>query len=131
MSGGALKIISEAMTALELKYSFMEYTADAGEPLPATYFVGEYQELETESESGEEDSIFILNGFSREDWGGLEQAKERIKKYFPASGGRMEKTGPGAVAAVFYENGFPIPVEDEELKKIQINLKVKEWRVET
>lgn len=130
MSGGALKIISEAMTALELKYSFMEYTADAGEALPATYFVGEYQELETENESGEEDSIFILNGFSRKDRVYLEQAKEKIKKYFPAGTGRTERTENG-VAAVFYENSFPVPLEDEELKRMQINLKVKEWRIET
>lgn len=131
MSGGALKIISEAMTALELKYSFMEYMADAGEALPATYFVGEYQELETESESGEEDSIFILTGFSRGSWTELERAKEKIKKYFLGSTGRVGKTESGSVIAVFYENGFPVQVEDEELKKIQINLNVKEWKVET
>lgn len=131
MSGGALKIISEAMTAMGLEYSFMEYTLDAGEPPPGTYFVGEYQELEGEKESGEEDSIFILTGSSRENWGALEQIKEKIKKYFPATTGRVEGTGDGVVAAVFYEGSFPVPVEDEELKKIQINLKVKEWRVET
>lgn len=130
MSGEALKIISDAMQAIGLEYSFMGYTADAVEALPSTYFMGEYQELEAGDESGEEDNIFILTGFSRENWNRLEQAKDKIKNYFSARNGRTERTGAGAVVAVFYENGFMVPVEDEELKKIQINLKVKEWRVE-
>lgn len=127
MSTGALKLINRAMQAMGLKYGFMEYTVGAGDPLPETYFTGEYQELEGDNEAGEEESIFLLTGFSREGWGVLEQAKERIRKCFPAGIGRLEDTDSGS-AAVFYESSFPIPVEDEELKKIQINLKVKEWR---
>ena len=61
----------------------------------------------------------------------MECVKERIRKYFPVIDGRRRKTESGAVAAVFYENSFPVLVEDEELKRMQINLKVKEWKVET
>lgn len=129
MSSDALNLIMRAMDELGLPYVFMERVTDAGSVLPAAYFVGEYQEMESEKESGEEESIFMLTGFTRESWSRLEQAKKEIKKYFPDIGGRVERLGSGTVA-VFYENSIPIPVEDEELKKIQINLKVKEWKVE-
>lgn len=129
MSSDALNLIMRAMDELGLPYVFMERVTDAGSVFPATYFVGEYQEMESEKESGEEEGIFMLTGFTRESWSRLEQAKKEIKKYFPGIGGRVERLGSGTVA-VFYENSIPIPVEDEELKKIQINLKVKEWKVE-
>ncbi len=128
MSTGTLKLINSAMQAMGFKYGFIEYAAGAGERLPETYFTGEYQELEGDNEAGEEESIFLLTGFSREGWGVLEQAKEKIREYFSAGTGRLENTDSGS-AAVFYENSFPVPVENEELKRIQINLKVKEWRI--
>lgn len=131
MSSEALCLISEAMNVTGLEYGFMEYATDAGNTLPKTYFVGEYQELEGEKESGETDSIFILTGFSRKSWAELEHAKEKIRKYLSGSVGRIYKTESGLVVAVFYENSFPIHVEDDELKKMQINLLIKEWKAET
>lgn len=130
MSIDVLNLIKNGMEALGLKYGFMEYKTDAGEALPETYFVGEYQELESAGESGEEDAVFILTGFSREKWIRLEEAKTMIKKYFPHNSGRVAAVGTGSTAAIFYENSFPIPVESDELKKLQINLMIKEWKVE-
>lgn len=130
MSIEVLNLIKKAMEVLELKYGFMEYKADAGEDMPDVYFVGEYQELETVGEAGEEDAVFILTGFSRGKWVWLEEAKEKIKKYFPANIGRMAAVESDSRAAIFYENSLPMPVENEELKKLQINLMVKEWKVE-
>ena len=126
----ALAIIKNAMCEIGLNYAFMEYIVGEGETLPKTYFVGEYQELDPTSEDGEENAVFILSGFSREKWIQLEEAKGKIKKYFPKTTGKTAVTESGSVIAIFYANGFPIPVEDEELKKIQINLTVKEWSVE-
>ena len=130
MSIEVLNLIKNAMEALGLEYGFMEYRVDAGEDPPGTYFVGEYQELETAGESGEEDAVFILTGFSREKWIRLEEAKEKIKKYFPRNSGRVAAAGSGSTAAIFYGNSLPLPVENDELKKIQINLTIKEWKVE-
>ena len=127
MSIEVLSIIKNAMEEMDLPYAFMEYMTD--EDLPKTYFVGEYQELEPIYEDGEEDTAFILTGFSREKWIQLEDAKGKIKKYFPESTGKMVVTKTGLVAAIFYSNSIPIPVEDGELKKMQINLTVKEWSV--
>lgn len=129
MSIEVLGIIKDAMKEMNLPYAFMEYTADE-DSLPNTYFVGEYQELEPLNEDGEEDAVFILTGFSREKWIQLEEAKEKIKKYFPKSTGKMAATDSNTVAAIFYTNSLPIPVENDELKKMQINLTVKEWKVE-
>lgn len=130
MSSEVLAVIKDAMDKMGLNYAFMEYIAADDEPLPKTYFVGEYQELEPVNEDGEEDTVFILTGFSREKWIQLEDAKEKIKKYFPQSTGKTAITESGSTIAVFYTNSLPIPVEDDELKKIQINLIVKEWKVE-
>ena len=120
-----LNTIKNAMEEMSLSYAFMEYTS--GEILPRTYFVGEYQELEPVNEDGEEDAVFILTGFSREKWIQLEDAKAKIKKYFPLSAGKTIVTESGSVAAIFYANSLPVSVEDDELKKMQINLTVKEW----
>lgn len=128
MSIEALSIIEDSMEKMGLKYAFMEYIVESDEPLPKTYFVGEYQELEPDSEDGEELTIFIITGFSREKWIRLEEAKEKIKKYFPQTEGKTVVVKSSAIA-VFYANSLPIPLEGDELKKIQINLTVKEWSV--
>lgn len=130
MSIEALSVINDAMREMGLNYAFMEYIVESGEPLPKTYFVGEYQELEPVNEDGEETAIFILTGFSRKKWIQLEKAKEEIKKCFPKATGKMVVAESGSAIAIFYANSFPIPVENEELKKVQINLTVKEWKVE-
>lgn len=130
MSIEALSIIKDAMEEMRLNYAFMEYVVEGDETLPKTYFIGEYQELESVNEDGEEDTIFILTGFSREKWIQLEEAKGKIKKYFPKTTGKTAVTESGSVIAIFYANSLPFPVEDDELKKIQINLTVKEWKVE-
>jgi len=129
MSGETLEVIKDAMQSLGLTYAFMEMECD-GEP-EYPYFVGEYQEQEPDSEDGEESSSFILDGFSRNGYTVLEKAKEIIKKYFPPSNGRLVTTKTGSVAAVFYAGSTPVPTGDAELKKIQINLTIKEWRVRT
>lgn len=129
MSIETLAMVKDAMGAMGLNYAFMEYKQEPGEALPGTYFVGEYQELEPMNEDGEEDTIFILNGFSREKWIKLEEAKEKVREYFPPTEGRKAATGSGSVIAIFYVNSLPVPVEDGELKRIQINLTVKEWKV--
>ena len=129
MSIEALSIINDAMEEMGLNYAFMEYRAKDYEPLPEMYFVGEYQELEPDSEDGEESAIFILTGFSRGKWIQLEEAMEKIKKCFPQTEGKTV-VAEGSVIAVFYANSLPILVENDELKEIQINLTVKEWKVE-
>lgn len=125
MSKESLKIIKDAMKALGLNYSFMEWN---GKPV-YPYFVGEYQETPPLNEDGLQESTFLLTGFSRESWLALENAKEKIETYFNKVGGRTVIADSGSAVAVFYSNSLVIPTGDAELKKIQINLDIKEWKV--
>jgi len=129
MSEEALKIISDVMESLGLLYGFMEYKVGKDEEAPEIYFVGEYQELEPVSEDGLQESTFILTGFSRSTRKALEEAKAKIKKKFHPIDGLIVTTPSGNVVAIFYSNGLGIPTGDAELKRIQINLDVKEWSV--
>lgn len=125
MSKAGLKIISDAMDALGINYEFMEWT----EPPVYPYFVGEYQEIEPMNEDGMQESTFMLTGFSRGSYPALEDAKETIANYFNKVGGKTVSADNGSAVAIFYANSLVIPTGDAELKKIQINLIVKEWSV--
>lgn len=131
MSKAGLKIISDAMEALGLNYGFMGDDLDydeEGKPI-YPYFIGEYQENEPTDESGLQETSFFLTGFSRGSWLALENAKEAISAYFNKVGGHTVIADNGSAVAVFYSNSLVIPTGDAELKKIQINLTIKEWSV--
>lgn len=131
MSSEALKIISDAMENLGISYSYMGEgleTDEEGNPV-YPYYVGEYQEIEPMYESGQQESLFLLTGYSRTSWEVLENDKNKIEKYFPCDTGRIAITESGSAVAVFYLRSTPVRTTDAELKKIQINLDVKEWRV--
>ena len=123
MSISALKFISEKLERLKIPYAFEEWTANE---VPDPYFVGEYNEVESteREENGYQETTFILSGTGRK-WLGLEQAKEIIENNITETA--ILPNGNGI--AVFYSNSFPVPTGDAELKRIQINLTIKEWRV--
>ena len=129
MTKAGMKIISDAMDALELNYSFMEYRLEKGEKPNYPYFVGEYQEIAPLNEDGMQETSFLITGFTRDSWLTLENAKEKISAYFNRVGGRTVIADDGTAVAVFYSNSLVVPTGDAELKKIQINLDVKEWSV--
>ena len=123
MSISALKFISEKLERLKIPYAFEEWTANE---VPDPYFVGEYNEVESteREENGYQETTFILTGTGRK-WLGLEQAKEIIENNITETAILLNGNG----IAVFYSNSFPVPTGDAELKRIQINLTIKEWRV--
>ena len=126
MTTSALKTIADAMSALGLEYAFGVY---AGDPVVYPYFVGEYTETEPMTEDGLQNTTFLLTGFHRGTWMELEQAKERIENYFNRVSGKTVITDSGSGVAIFYANTLIVPTGDAELKRIQINLQVKEWKV--
>lgn len=123
-----MNIISEGMDALGLLYAFGEYRVKDDEEIPATYFVGEYQEIEPLNEDGMQETSFMITGFSRESWYALERAKESINKYFGVSG-KTVIADNGTAVAIFYASSLVVPTGDAELKRLQINLTIKEWSV--
>lgn len=127
MTQEALNFISDTLKEIEIPYSFMTWNRY---PVPNPYFIGEYNEAEPTTEDGLQESTFILTGTTRGSWLSLEQAKTKIKNAFKSIEGKTAILKSGSGVAVFYANSFPVPTGDEEFKRIQINLTVKEWRVE-
>lgn len=119
-----LKFIKEQMDNIAVPYEFGEWTSAIKYP----YFVGEVTEDPITTEDGLEESTLILTGFHR---GGsrvdLENAKQKIKRHFHPIVGKRASTGSGAIA-VFFDGAFYIPSGESQLKKMQINLKIKEWK---
>lgn len=124
MSIEALNFIGSLMKSLSVPYKFTEWKGD----IPEYYFTGEYQEVEslTKEENGFQETSFILNGFTRGEWLLLEEVKTKIEKALP----KQAMTESGSVVAIFYAQAFPVPTGDAELKRIQINLSIKEWKVD-
>lgn len=123
MSIAALNYISEQLGGLSISYEFGGWTTD---PVPDPYFVGEYTEPEslTLEEDGMQQIDFLLTGTGTS-WLKLEQAKSKIES-------NISKTAilpNGNGIAVFYAGALIIPTGDAELKRIQINLTIKEWKV--
>ena len=126
MSIQVLNLVSNAMSFLGIEYGFAEYTK---KPVVYPYFVGEYQETESTTEDGLQETTFLLTGFSRDSWLTLEEAKEKIEKHFNKVSGYTVITANGSGVAIFYADALIVPTGDAELKRIQINLSVKEWKV--
>lgn len=111
------------LNSIDVPYEFMEWTGSVQYP----YFIGEYSEEPATAEDGGKTATLILTGTTKGTWLELEQFRARIEDHFhPACGLRMS-TDDGAVA-VFYENSFPVPTGEADLKRIQINLRIKKWK---
>lgn len=121
----ALKIIDAAMTDMGLNYAFGIWKGEVVYP----YFTGEYQEAPSTTEDGLQESTFILSGFTRGSWSELEAAKEKIEKHFNKVTGKTVIADNGSAVAIFYGQSLVVPTGDAELKRIEINLEVKEWKV--
>ena len=122
MSIESLQYISNKLAEAGINYEFMQWTNKVIYP----YFVGEYQEAESLTEDGLQEATFILNGFSKGSWLELEQAKEKIEKVFNFNTVILPS---GNGMTVFYSGSLVIPTGDAELKRIQINLAINEWKV--
>ena len=121
-----LQFINEQMTALGIPYQLIEWNAPDGR-LTYPYTVGEFTENAPTTENGYEESTLILTATTRGSWFELEEIKAKIKKHFPAGIGLCAETNSGAIA-VFYSGYFPVPTGEADLKRMQINLNIKEWK---
>lgn len=119
-----LKFINEQLEAIGVPYEFGEWSSAVVYP----YFVGEITEEPATTEDGLEPSTMLLTGFTRGSYLDLETIKEKIKTHFHPIHGLRGWTEKGAIV-VFYEGSFYIPTDEADLKKIQINLQIKEWKV--
>ena len=129
MTKEALKIISDDMASLGLEYDLGTYSGNEDGKVIYPYFVGAYQEIEPYTEDGLQETMFMLDGFSRGSWLALEEAKEKIERHYSKVYGNRMITADGSAVVIFYANSLIVPTGDAELKRIQINLRIKEWKV--
>lgn len=116
--------ISQQLRSIGIPYEFGEWTSDIKYP----YFVGEQSTPEEiTTEDGKETTTFFITGFRRGKLAELELAKEKIKRLFNPITGLRAEIGSGSIA-VFFDGSFYIPTGEADLKKIQINLKILEWK---
>jgi hypothetical protein len=115
--------INQEMAGIAVNYELGEWTSDIQYP----YFVGEFTEEPITTEDGAEETTLILSGFNRGKYIALEEAKKKIKKHFPAIEGLRASIDSGAIA-VFFDGAFPIPTGESGFKRIEIRLKIKEWK---
>ena len=119
-----LKFINDEMTLIEVPYEFGQWSSEITYP----YFVGEQTSPEEyTAEDGSEQSTILVTGFHRGKLIDLIKIKDKIKGHFSPVHGLRSKTDSGSIA-VFFNGFFVVPTGDPELKKIQINLTVKEWK---
>lgn len=116
--------INENMDVLKIPYEFGEWT----QVVRNDYFVGEVIEEPIGTEDGKEECSFILTGFFRGfKYSDIEAIKNKIKAHFNPTTGLSGETSTGCIVA-FYDKADYIPTGETDLKKIQINLKIKEWK---
>ena len=119
-----LGIVKTELENINVPYEFMRWTKSTN---PDRYWIGEYSETPTDTEDGYEESTLLLTGTTKGSWLSLEDDKAKIKDHFPSVYGLRKATDDGAVV-IFYENAFPVDTGEADLKRIQINLKIKKWR---
>lgn len=124
MTMEALKYIAAVMESLKIPYDYMEWKGD----IPNRYWVGEYQETENDNleATGYQEASFYLSGFARGTNLLLEQDKETMKQAFGFHT-KILKSGSGI--AVLYSTAKPVQTGNAELKRMDITLNIKEWRV--
>lgn len=119
-----LATINNELHTIGVPYEYMRWTSK----VQGAYFVGEYAEVPTHTEDGYKEYSVILTGTTNGSWSELEAIKDKIENHFPSNYGLRKSTDKGTVV-IFYENAFPIQTGEANLKRIQVNLRVKEWRI--
>lgn len=122
MTQESLAYINTALTNAGINYEFMEWTSELVYP----YFVGEYSEPEPMNEDGMQESTFMITGTTDGTWLSLEEAKAIIEREL------CNKTAilpNGNGIAVSYSGSLVVPTGNERMKRMQINLNIKEWKV--
>lgn len=118
-----LKFVNDELDRIGIPYEFGEWTQAVRYP----YYVGEISEEEPTTEDGKRESTLILNGFHRGKYFELERDKAKIKTHFDPICGCCGSTEGGSIA-VFFASSSYIPTGEADLKRIQINLKIIEWK---
>ena len=121
----AYGFISAQMAACGVPYEYGEWTTKVIYP----YSVGELFEETPTTEDGLCVSSLLVTAFCRgkDAYAVLKDLKNKLRKHFDPIFGLRGDTDEGAII-VFYDNALFVPTGEAELKKIQINFTIKEWK---
>ncbi len=117
----ALKFINQILTEAGIPYEYQEWTSEFNYP----YWVGEYTESEPMNEDGMQSATFMITGTTDGTYTQLEEYKAKIKEACD-----IETILPnGNGLAISYAGSLNVPTGNAKMKRIQINLEIKEWEV--
>lgn len=122
----SIKFIGDELLNIGINYEFGQWSSSS---IPSSYFVGECTEIESMNEDGLHEATFMLTGTSEGSWLDLEESKEKIEELFPSIIEKVYQLDNGSRLAVSFGNSFIVPTDTMNLKRIQINLNIKEWMV--
>lgn len=122
MTIAGLEFIDKELQGLGINYEFGRWKSEIVYP----YWVGSFTEVP--SDDGPAETTFILEGFTRGSYLELLENKETIENHFTHGITAILENHSG-VAVVYADANYDIPTGDANLKKIQVNLTVKEWKV--
>lgn len=120
----SLEYIKNELIKLGINYEFGMYSQY---PIQYPYWVGEYNEVGEINEDCMDETSFILTGTSRGSMIELEKTKDKIRKHFKEHVAILDNSNG---IAIYYVNAIIVPVDSDEIKRLQINLTIKEWKVE-
>ena len=112
-----LTLIKSEMEKLNIPYTFDNWDTDITLP----QFVGEISEIPTLDEDGGSEYTFILNGYAT-NYTYLLGIAEQLKNKYKTSA-IVDKTVITYVSTNTIDNGT------DDLKQVQITLKIKDWSV--
>lgn len=107
-----------------INYAFAEMKQ---RPVVYPYFIGEYTDGSTLTEDGQTDAVFFLTGYSRTNYADLIAQARKIENRFDRHCGTIIPLQHGQMVVWYDTTQNNIPTWDEELKKLQITLHVREW----
>lgn len=105
----------------------INYTLDlVNDIVTFPFWEGDFQEVDSSEEQGYHEYSFTLTGTNKGTYSRLIKDLEIIRKI---TKNHTEILGSGHSVAFFYERMQMIPSQDEQIKRMEIIITIKEWSV--
>lgn len=116
-----IKILGDELRNMGIDAEFEGWTGK----IPKQYWIYTYMESDNSFETGCKEGVIILDGFSRYGISELENEKEKIIEKFMD----YRKTVGNTTVYLGSATGQEVSnTQDNEIKRIEINIDFKEWR---
>lgn len=108
-----------------LPYQFFEWGTKVSYP----YWIGEYSEVSISAEDGSGEDVMMITGTTKTGVIDLEDGKEILQKAFPKISGYHAVLDSGTHIIAYYDTTTMIPTDGNDIKRLQVNLQIKSWKV--